>query len=110
MNWEKYTCDSWLPLQIYAFDATRPSRNRTNGVLGMYESASCRVALDLHLVSPPPNVTISTAQLSPTAQSHQNAGWQYSRTTAVVVPSVVGGFLAVILLGCLALGLAREKL
>ena len=105
----KCTCDSWLHLQIYAFDATRPSRNKTNGVLGMYESASCRIALDLHLVSPPPNVTVSTAQLSPTGQSQQSSEWQYSRTTAIVVPSVVGGFLAIVLLGCLALGLANKS-
>ena len=105
----KESCESCLSLQVYAFDATRPSRNKTNGILGMYESASCRIALDLHLVSPPPNVTVSSAQLSPSAQSQQSPGWQHRRATAIVVPSVVGGFLAIILLGCLALGLAKKS-
>lgn len=106
---ERKGCDGWLPLQIYAFDATRPSRNKTNGILGMYETASCRTALGLHLDSPPPNVTVSTAQLFPNAQSQQSFGWQHSRATVVVVFLVVGGFLAIILLGCLALSLAKKS-
>ena len=50
-------------LQVYAFDATRRSHNTTDGLLGMYKSASCRTSIDLRLISPPPNVTVGASQL-----------------------------------------------
>ena len=95
-------------MQIYAFDPSRPSHNRSDGILGMYKSASCRTALDLRLMSPPPNATVGVDQLFTSEHSQQMEERQRARTTAIVIPSVVGVFLAAVIAGCLALGLAKK--
>ena len=97
-----------LSLQILAFDASRPSQNRTDGVLGVFKTASCRTSVELHLISPPPNVTVGADQLYSDAHLQGMVHTQHSKTTAIVVPCVVGGVACAIVLGCLNLGLAGK--
>jgi len=97
-----------LPLQIYAFDATKPSHNKTVGFLGKYATASCRMFLELRLISAPPNVTVADHQLYTSAHTQATNDVQQSRVTAIVVPTVIGGFIAAVIVGCLALGLAKK--
>lgn len=97
-----------LPLQIFAFDASRPSQNQTDSVLGMYKTASCRTSIELHLISPPPNVTVGADQLYSDAHPQGMVHLQQSKTMAIVVPCVTGGFACAVILGCLTLGLAGK--
>ncbi|CAL5229539.1 g12886 [Coccomyxa viridis] len=95
-------------LAVFAFDASRPSQNRSDGVLGMYKTASCRTTIELQLASPPPNVTVGSDQLYSDARPQAMGNVQHSKTTAIVVPCVIGGFVCAMILGCLTLGLAKK--
>ncbi len=97
-----------LSPQVFAFDASRPSQNRSDGVLGMYKTASCRTTIELQLASPPPNVTVGSDQLYSDARPQAMGNVQHSKTTAIVVPCVIGGFVCAMILGCLTLGLAKK--
>ena len=66
-------------------------RNETDGVLGMYKTASCRTSLQLHLISPPANITIGAGQLYSAAETQATQDSQHKKTTAIVVPCVIGG-------------------
>ena len=97
-----------LPLQIFAFNAGMPSQNRTDGVLGMYKTASCRTSIELHLISPPPNATVGADQLYTDAHPQAVESAKHSKVTAIVVPCVIGGFVCAMVLGCLTLALAKK--
>ena len=74
----------------------------------MYKTASCRTTIELQLTSPPPNITVGADHLYSDAHPQAMGNAQHSRTTAIVVPCVIGGFVCVMILGCLALGLAKK--
>ncbi len=74
----------------------------------MYKTASCRMTIELQLTSPPPNVTVGADQLYSDARPQAVGSAQHSKTTAIVVPCVVGGFVCIMILGCLILGLAKK--
>ena len=89
-------------MQIYAFDTSAsPGKHTTKG-LATYSSAACRTFLDLHLVSVPSNVSVSSSQLylPPAGVDPAALNYKRDRLDKLLWPYIVGG--AILLIGIIA--------